>query len=76
MGITTVGQALCQSLNFPLPQSETTIYDYLLIYAGSTATGSLAIQFARLSGLHVIVTGSTRNFECVKSFGAGTAFDY
>jgi NADPH:quinone reductase-like Zn-dependent oxidoreductase len=48
----------------------------LLIYGGSTATGSLAIQFAKLSGLTVVVTCSPRNFEYVKSLGADAAYDY
>ncbi|RFU29412.1 hypothetical protein B7463_g6920, partial [Scytalidium lignicola] len=76
VGITTVGQALYQSLGFPLPESGTTKNDYLLIYGGSTATGALAIQFAKLSGLHVIVTCSAHNFDYVKSIGADAAFDY
>lgn len=46
-GIITVGQSLFQSLALPLPESakrDTSI----LVYGGSTATGSLAIQFAKL----------------------------
>ncbi|KAH8812586.1 chaperonin 10-like protein [Xylogone sp. PMI_703] len=76
VGITTVGQSLYQSLELPLPGSGTTKDDYLLIYGGSTATGALAIQFAKLSGLHVIVTCSAHNFDYVKSVGADAAFDY
>lgn len=45
VGITTVGQALYQSLGLPLPGAESAGVP-LLIYGGSTATGSLAIQFA------------------------------
>lgn len=48
----------------------------LLIYGGSTATGSLAIQYAKLSGLTVVVTCSPRNFDYVKSLGADAAYDY
>ncbi len=72
VGITTVGQALYQSLKLPLPNEPTTEKSYLLIYGGSTATGSLAIQFAKLSGFTVAVTCSPRNFDYVKSLGAGT----
>jgi NADPH:quinone reductase-like Zn-dependent oxidoreductase len=48
----------------------------LLIYGGSTATGSLAIQYAKLSGLTVVVTCSPQNFAYVKSLGADAAYDY
>jgi NADPH:quinone reductase-like Zn-dependent oxidoreductase len=71
VGITTVGQGLYQSLQLPLPNKPTTKKTYLLIYGGSTATGSLAIQYAKLSGLTVAVTCSPKNFDYVKSLGAG-----
>lgn len=34
------------------------------------------IQFAKLSGLHVVTTASPKNFDLVKSFGADEVFDY
>lgn len=45
VGITTVGQGLYQSLGLPL-QGRVGDGVQLLVYGGSTATGSLAIQFA------------------------------
>lgn len=48
VGIYTVGQALYQSLQLPLPTAPATEAFPLLIYGGSTATGTLAIQFAKL----------------------------
>ncbi|EPE32021.1 GroES-like protein [Glarea lozoyensis ATCC 20868] len=76
VGITTVGQGLYQSLELPLPNQPTAEKTYILIYGGSTATGALAIQFAKLSGLTVVTTCSPGNFEYVKSLGADAAFDY
>jgi NADPH:quinone reductase-like Zn-dependent oxidoreductase len=75
VGVTTVGQGLYQSLGLPLPGGEKANYP-LLVYGGSTATGSLAIQFGVLSGCQVITTCSPRNFAFVKSLGAEEAFDY
>ncbi|KAK5656800.1 hypothetical protein OQA88_4348 [Cercophora sp. LCS_1] len=77
VGITTVGQALYQSLGLPLPGSDTKAGFPILIYGGSSATGSLAIQYARLSGCSAIVTTcSPHNFGFAKSLGADAAFDY
>lgn len=47
VGISTVGQGLYQSLGLPLPGSGS-LDEPILIYGGSTATGSLAIQYALL----------------------------
>jgi NADPH:quinone reductase-like Zn-dependent oxidoreductase len=47
-----------------------------LIYGGSTATGTLAIQFAKLSGLEVITTSSPHNFDLLKKLGADQVFNY
>lgn len=76
VGVTTVGQALYQSLKLPLPTEPSKEQIPLLIYGGSTATGSLAIQYAKLSGLKVVTTCSQHNFDFVKSLGADEAFDY
>lgn len=76
VGVTTVAQALYQSLGLPLPGSGPSTAPFLLVYGGSTATGSLAIQFAKLSGMTVVTTCSPRNFEYVKSLGAEAAYDY
>ncbi|MCJ1467958.1 hypothetical protein MMC07_006584 [Pseudocyphellaria aurata] len=77
LGVVTVGQGLYQSLGLPLPTEATDKnLSSVLIYGGSTATGSLAIQFAKLSGLKVFTTCSPRNFDLVKSLGADFVFDH
>ncbi|THC94059.1 hypothetical protein EYZ11_006468 [Aspergillus tanneri] len=48
----------------------------VLIYGGSTSTGTMAIQLVKLCGLHPITTCSPQRFEFVKSYGAEAAFDY
>lgn len=63
-------------MKLPLPTEPASKPIPLLIYGGSTATGSLAIQFAKLSGCQVITTCSPRNFDYVKSLGAEAVFDY
>lgn len=63
-------------LKLPLPSAPTAKPFPILIYGGSTATGMVGIQFAKLSGLQVITTCSPHNFELLKSFGADAVFDY
>jgi NADPH:quinone reductase-like Zn-dependent oxidoreductase len=67
----SVGQGLYQSLGLPLPTKPTSEKTLLLIYGGSTATGSLAIQYAKLSGCTVAVTCSEHNFQYCRDLGAG-----
>ncbi|KAL4897493.1 chaperonin 10-like protein [Aspergillus ambiguus] len=76
VGISTVGQGLYQSLGLALPTSPSTDSTPILIYGGSTATGTLAIQFAKLSGYKVLTTCSPHNFDLVKRLGADEVFDY
>jgi NADPH:quinone reductase-like Zn-dependent oxidoreductase len=77
VGITTVGQSLYQALGLPLPGSGIKAGFPILIYGGSSATGTLAIQYARLSGSSpIITTCSPGNFDLVKSLGADAVFDY
>ncbi|KAH7160980.1 hypothetical protein EDB81DRAFT_755573 [Dactylonectria macrodidyma] len=66
----------CTRLELPLPNSPTSDGLPLLIYGRSNATGALVIQFAKASGLTVVMTASSRNFDNVKSLGADGGFDY
>ena len=65
-----------QDLQLPLPTEPSKEPFPLLIYGGSTATGMVGIQLAKLSGLTVITTCSPHNFDLVKSLGADAVFDY
>ncbi|KAJ5154320.1 uncharacterized protein N7500_009759 [Penicillium coprophilum] len=76
VGISTVGQGLYQSLKLALPTEPIKDSTPILIYGGSTATGTLAIQFAKLSGYKVLTTCSPRNFDLVRSLGADDVYDY
>jgi NADPH:quinone reductase-like Zn-dependent oxidoreductase len=75
----TAGQGLFQpnkGLGLSLPEQGKGNGEWLLIYGGSTTSGCLGIQFAKLAGYKVIVTCSPRNNDLVKSRGADKAFDY
>lgn len=76
IGVITAGQALYQNLQLPLPDSRKKANFPILIYGGSTATGAIAIQFAKFSGAYVITTCSPHNLEYVKSLGADVVLDY
>jgi NADPH:quinone reductase-like Zn-dependent oxidoreductase len=43
---------------------------------GSSATRTLAIQFAKLSGYKVVTTCSPKNFELVQVLGADVVLNY
>jgi len=48
----------------------------VLIWGGSSAVGSNAIQLAKAAGLEVVTTCSAHNFDYVKSLGADKVFDH
>ncbi|KAF2003123.1 GroES-like protein [Amniculicola lignicola CBS 123094] len=76
-GVITVGFGLYMEMGLPSPDQPIEGKEKsILIYGGSTASGALGIQFAKLSGVQVIITCSPRNFDYVKSLGADAVFDY
>jgi alcohol dehydrogenase len=48
----------------------------VLIHAGAGGVGSLAIQIAKVLGLHVTTTTSGKNADFVRSLGADEVIDY
>ena len=48
----------------------------VLIHAGAGGVGSLAIQIAKILGLHVTTTTSTANADFVRQLGADAVVDY
>jgi alcohol dehydrogenase len=49
---------------------------HVLIHAGAGGVGSLAIQIAKILGLNVVTTTSSKNLDFVKSLGADEVIDY
>ncbi|KAL9612058.1 MAG: hypothetical protein Q9167_003318 [Letrouitia subvulpina] len=64
-------------LALPLPTLDpTSAGRSILIWGGSSAVGSNAIQLAKAAGFEVVTTCSSRNFEYVKGLGVDKVFDY
>jgi len=76
VAVITCGQGLFQQMGLDWPNKPSTSGDFIFIYGGSSATGTIGIQFAKLAGYRPITTCSPRNFDLVKSLGAEEAFDY
>lgn len=49
--------------------------DTVLVWGGSTGVGSNAIQLARNAGYRVVATGSSRNFDYLRSLGAAATVE-
>ncbi|MCJ1261271.1 hypothetical protein MMC22_001135 [Lobaria immixta] len=76
-GIATLGLALFRNLGLPgTPDEPAEESEQVLVYAGSTSVGTMAIQLLRLCGHTPITTCSPKNFDLVKSYGAEAVFDY
>jgi NADPH:quinone reductase-like Zn-dependent oxidoreductase len=72
----TAGQGLIQNLGLPFINEESKTATPILIYGGSSATGAMGIQLAKLSGYTPLATCSKHNFDYVTSLGASAVFDY
>ncbi|KAF6803239.1 zinc-binding dehydrogenase, partial [Colletotrichum musicola] len=74
-GISTSGLAI-RALGLPLPDEPQKAPARVLVYGGSTATGTIAIQLLKLANLIPIATCSPKNFDLVKSRGVEETFDH
>lgn len=76
LGLSTIGISFGH--NFKLTEDkQANGSKYILIWGGSTATGTLAIQIAKLVyGLKVLTTSSAQQTDFLKSLGADEVFDY
>ncbi|TLD11194.1 hypothetical protein PgNI_05201 [Pyricularia grisea] len=74
VGICTAGLAL-KLLGLPLPDQPVDKPAHILVYGGSTATATIAIQLLNLSGMTPIAVCSPKNFALAKSNGAKEVFD-
>ncbi|KAK1963583.1 NAD(P)-binding protein [Colletotrichum sublineola] len=74
-GISTAGLAL-KLLGLPLPVVPVEKPAYILVYGGSTATATIAIQLLRLANMIPIAACSPKNADQVKAYGAEETFDY
>ena len=78
VAIITSGQGLFQQGLLPLDSltNSSKSDEFLLIYGGSSAMGTMGIRMGQLAGYRVITTCSPNNFDLVKSYGAEAAFSY
>ncbi|PWY76061.1 putative zinc-binding dehydrogenase family oxidoreductase [Aspergillus sclerotioniger CBS 115572] len=78
-GIATIGLSLFWDGGMGLPgspESPAEEPEQVLVYAGSTSVGTLAIQLLRIYGHIPITTCSPKNFDLVRSYGAEAVYDY
>ena len=80
MGLSTAAAGLYQTdtlkLPYPTAGSPKSTGTSILVWGGSSSVGANAIQLAVASGVQVVTTCSTRNFDFVKSLGATHVIDY
>ncbi|PPJ61204.1 hypothetical protein CBER1_10283 [Cercospora berteroae] len=77
VAIGTSMYALHKSLSLPLPGTPSSANgEPLLVYGGSTSTGSIAVQLAAQLGYSVITTCSPKHFDLLQERGAKRIYDY
>ncbi|OTB07893.1 hypothetical protein M426DRAFT_52731 [Hypoxylon sp. CI-4A] len=80
LALSTAACGLYQETNLHLPlptvPPQKKSGKTFIVWGGSSAVGSNAIQLAIHSGFDVIATASPKNFDYVKKLGASEVFDY
>lgn len=79
LSLSTAAAGLYQKsfLGFPYPKKDPIFTGQaVLIWGGSSAVGSSAIQLAVASGIFVATTAHRKHFDYVKDLGATHVFDY
>ncbi|KAI1416425.1 putative alcohol dehydrogenase, partial [Hypoxylon sp. FL1857] len=77
--IASASMVLFWSLGMPLSILDTKSDEPLptvLVYGGSTSTGTMMLQLLKQCGFPTITTCSPHNFKFVKSYGADKVYDY
>ncbi|KAI1102903.1 putative alcohol dehydrogenase [Jackrogersella minutella] len=77
--IASASMVLFWSLGMPLSVLDNSSNEPLptvLVYGGSTSTGTMMLQLLKLCGFPIITTCSPHNFKFVKSYGADKVYDY
>ncbi|KAF5341527.1 hypothetical protein D9758_012565 [Tetrapyrgos nigripes] len=72
----TACQTLWQSQSLPNPLEPSTTNVPIFVHGGASSVGQIVIQLAKLSGLHVVSTASSRNHQLLRDLGADDVFDY
>ncbi|OJJ99620.1 hypothetical protein ASPACDRAFT_43243 [Aspergillus aculeatus ATCC 16872] len=71
-----LGDKLTLSIDADAAPNGPTKEEFVLVYGGSTATGTMALQLLRRAGYRPIATCSPKNASLVRSYGAEAVFDY
>ncbi|KAI1453314.1 putative alcohol dehydrogenase [Annulohypoxylon moriforme] len=77
--IASASMVLFWSLGMPLSVLDSNSEEPLptvLVYGGSTSTGTMMLQLLKICGFPTITTCSPHNFKLVKSYGADKVYDY
>lgn len=73
----TTGLAIFKSLGVPgTPLKPSPQRLPVLVFGGSSSTGTAAIQLLKLAGFDPVATCSPHNFDLVRTYGATAVFDY